>query len=113
MVMFPSLKCVVFHRHGTFSVVCCLCTMPSDSKRLSSQIFSTLIEGGGSGRVELTGLGAHVLKCTKLWALHPTLDMVAQTWDSQTEVGGSEVQGHLRLQSKVRDVRVYSVSKIN
>lgn len=81
MVMFPSLKCVVFHRHGTFSVVCCLCTMPSDSKRLSSQIFSTLIEGGGSGRVELTGLGAHVLKCTKLWALHPTLDMVAQTWD--------------------------------
>lgn len=90
-----------------------VCTMPSDSKRLSSQIFSTLIEGGGSGRVELTGLGAHVLKCTKLWALHPTLDMVAQTWDSQMEVGGSEVQGHLRLQSKVRDVRVYSVSKIN
>lgn len=32
---------------------------------------------------------------------------------SQTEVGGSEVQGHLRLQSKVRDVQVYSVSKIN
>lgn len=62
-------------------LLCCLCTTPSDSKCLSSQIFSTLIEGGGSGRVELTGLGAHMLTCTKLWALHPTLEMLAQTWD--------------------------------
>lgn len=60
-------------------LLCCLCPMPSDSKRLSSQIFSTLLEGDGSGRVELTGLGARMLTCTKLWALHPALNMLAQT----------------------------------